>query len=127
MAAEKDRAPIDLALLDPDGTFPVRLAGDRDALAGYADGLWALEAEALRERLREIATLAHRLAGAAGTFGYHGVGDAALALEEQILDRLNSETAKPSPMKIPPPLTPPHKGEGNRRHSRHRHILKCPH
>ena len=91
MAAEKDRARIDLALLDPDGTFPARLAGDRDALAGYADGLWALEAEALRERLREIATLAHRLAGAAGTFGYHGVGDAALALEERILDRQPGE------------------------------------
>jgi hypothetical protein len=91
MAGEKDRAYIDLSLLDPDGTFPARLAGDRDALAGYADGLWALEAGALRERLREIATLAHRLAGAAGTFGHQDVSDAALALEEQILDRLGSE------------------------------------
>jgi len=111
MAGENEPARIDLALLDPEGTFPARLAGDRDALAGYADGLWALEAEALRERLGEIATLAHRLAGAAGTFGYHRVGDAALALEEQILDL--HENAEPSRVKIPPPPTPPHKGEGN--------------
>lgn len=86
MAGEEERARIDLALLDPDGTFPARLAGDRDTLVGYADGLWALEAGALEERLKQIATLAHRLAGAAGTFGYRDVGDAALALEERILD-----------------------------------------
>ena len=91
MAGEKGQTRIDLALLDPDGTFPARLAGDRDTLAGYADNLWALDAGALRERLKEIATLAHRLAGAAGTFGHQDVSDAALALEGQVLDRLESE------------------------------------
>jgi HPt (histidine-containing phosphotransfer) domain-containing protein len=91
MAGESERARIDLALLDPDGTFPARLAGDSDALAGYARDLWSLEAEARQERLKQIATLAHRLAGAAGTFGYHGVSAAALALERQILDRQPGE------------------------------------
>lgn len=87
MTGEKRPVPIDLSLLDPDRTFPVRLAGDRDALSGLADGLWQLEEQASAVRLKQIARLAHRLAGAAGTFGHHNVSAAALFLEETILDR----------------------------------------
>jgi HPt (histidine-containing phosphotransfer) domain-containing protein len=87
MTGERGRAPVDRALLDPDGIFPVRLAGDRAALIGDVGDLWTLEAEARELRLHKIATLAHRLAGAAGTFGYPAVSDAALALEEKILGR----------------------------------------
>jgi hypothetical protein len=43
--------------------------------------------ETREEQLKQIATLSHKLAGAAGTFGYAEVSDAALALEELILDR----------------------------------------
>jgi chemotaxis protein histidine kinase CheA len=84
-------APVDRALLDPDGLFPVRLAGDRAALAVHADALWTLGAEARKTRLKQIATLAHRLGGAAGTFGYHAISEAALALEDVILERRPGE------------------------------------
>ena len=73
----------DLALLDPDGSFVLRLKDDREALTRLASGLWA--AEARGERLARLEALAHRLAGAAGTFGYARVGDAALALENGIM------------------------------------------
>ncbi|ODT15765.1 MAG: hypothetical protein ABS35_30490 [Kaistia sp. SCN 65-12] len=85
MAGEKGQ--VDRALLDPDGVFPQRLAGDRAFLAASAGDLWTLEAGARESRLRGIATLAHRLGGAAGTFGHHAVSEAALALEDEILDR----------------------------------------
>jgi len=74
-----DRAA--LRLLDPDGAFLDRLRQDRamlEALLGRlrsnGDGTEAL--------LATLATLAHRLAGAAGTFGYDAVGDAAMELED---------------------------------------------
>jgi HPt (histidine-containing phosphotransfer) domain-containing protein len=94
MAGEKVGGPVDLALLDPDGTFPARLAGDRAALIEHARALEALVADAREEKLLQIAKLAHRLAGAAGTFGHHAVSDAALDLETRILDRQPGE--KPS-------------------------------
>jgi HPt (histidine-containing phosphotransfer) domain-containing protein len=74
----------DLLLLDPDGTFPARLADDRDALARLARGLRAASPARRDRALAEIEALAHRLAGAAGTFGYGAVGDAALELEHGI-------------------------------------------
>ncbi len=80
-------APVDRSLLDPDGVFPRRLADDRAALVGYAGDLWRLEPGEREGRLRQIATLAHRLGGAAGTFGYHAVSEAALLLEDEILGR----------------------------------------
>ena len=81
MAEPKAPSAADLALLDPDGSFVGRLKTDRDALAKLASGLWATPLAARRKQLTEIEALAHRLAGAAGTFGYPGVGAAALELE----------------------------------------------
>jgi HPt (histidine-containing phosphotransfer) domain-containing protein len=77
-------AAADLALLDPEGAFLSRMAEDRAALAGLAGGLWKASPEARRRRLAEIEVLAHRLGGAAGTFGYEGVSAAALELEDRI-------------------------------------------
>jgi HPt (histidine-containing phosphotransfer) domain-containing protein len=74
----------DLALLDPDGAFAARLADDRGALAKLARNLQAAS-PAMRDRaLAGIEVLAHRLAGAAGTFGYGAVGAVALELEHSI-------------------------------------------
>lgn len=87
MADRKAAARVDLALLDPDGAFPARLAADRAALVAWLAGMQAGAPETGEERMNEIATLSHKLAGAAGTFGYCEISDAALALEELILDR----------------------------------------
>jgi hypothetical protein len=61
--------PADLAILDPDGSFVCRLSVDWDRLARLGDGLWAAPEDKRRLRLAELEELAHRLAGAAGTFG----------------------------------------------------------
>jgi hypothetical protein len=74
-----------LALLDPDGAFPDRLRQDRAVLKTLCCRLRDGEGEA-RALLAAIATLAHRLAGAAGTFGYGAVGDAATELEDCIAE-----------------------------------------
>jgi len=66
----------DLALLDPDGAFRDRLLADRAAILPLADA----------GRIDELAPLVHRLAGAAGTFGYAGIGDAAIELDEALRD-----------------------------------------
>ena len=77
----------ELALLDPDGTFSSRLAADRDVLTGLARDLWTAPAESRQRRLAEMEGLAHRLGGAAGTFGYLAVSDAAFELEARIAVR----------------------------------------
>lgn len=92
MPVERD-VPVDRALLDPAGVFPQRLAEDRAALASHSESMWRLDPPAREERLRRIATLAHRLGGAAGTFGYHAVSDAALALEDEILAQQSGASA----------------------------------
>ena len=74
----------ELALIDPDGTFSARLAADRDILTGLGRGLESLPGEARQRRLAEMEALAHRLGGAAGTFGYMAVSGAAFALEARI-------------------------------------------
>ena len=74
----------ELALLDPDGAFWSRLAADRDVLTGLARGLWTAPAESRIRRLAEMEMLAHRLGGAAGTFGYMAVSGAAFELEARI-------------------------------------------
>jgi hypothetical protein len=84
---------IDLALLDPDGAFPERLTADRAMLVAWLGDMQTGAPEAGEERLKQIATLSHRLAGAAGTFGHADVSDAALALEELILERPRGQSA----------------------------------
>jgi HPt (histidine-containing phosphotransfer) domain-containing protein len=70
-----------LALLDPDGGFPDRLRQDRAALKALRGRLRSGEGET-KALLAALETLAHRLAGAAGTFGYGAVGTAAMELED---------------------------------------------
>ena len=84
MTDEKWITAADLLLLDPDGTFPARLKGDRGVLTALARGLWKASAEARQGRLAKIEALAHRLGGAAGTFGHGAVSVAAFALEDCI-------------------------------------------
>jgi|GEM_PF-2816215 len=64
----------DLAVLDPDDQFPVRLAADRTAI----------ERLALAGDLDGAGRIVHRLAGAAGTFGYVQVGETAVAIDDRI-------------------------------------------
>jgi periplasmic divalent cation tolerance protein len=87
--AEGRRGPTAeaLQLLDPEGGFPARLAADRQRLADLTDRLWRVSPQLRQDRLRELESLAHRLAGAAGTFGFPAVGDAALALEELLIEQ----------------------------------------
>lgn len=75
----------DLTLLDPDGAFSARLAEDHNVLGKLARGFRAAS-PARRDRfLAEIEVLAHRLAGAAGTFGHGAVSAAAFELEHCII------------------------------------------
>jgi HPt (histidine-containing phosphotransfer) domain-containing protein len=62
----------DLKLLDPDGAFRTRLEDDRQAIAQLSD----------TGDLDQLKQIVHRLAGAAGTFGYTDVGDIAIALDD---------------------------------------------
>lgn len=75
----------ELALLDPDGAFSRRLAGDRAALAALSSVLDAAPVASDDRSLVALQLLAHRLAGAAGTFGHGAVGEAALDLEESVI------------------------------------------
>jgi HPt (histidine-containing phosphotransfer) domain-containing protein len=71
----------ELLLLDPDGGFRDRLAADRAALAAAGS----------RRRRGGLTIIAHRLAGAAGTFGYPEISDAALALEDATIGAAEGE------------------------------------
>jgi HPt (histidine-containing phosphotransfer) domain-containing protein len=84
MPEERSITAAELALLDPDGAFSSRLAADREVLTELARGLRTAAAEARQRRLAEIEALAHRLGGAAGTFGYAAVSAAAFELEARI-------------------------------------------
>jgi HPt (histidine-containing phosphotransfer) domain-containing protein len=72
-----------LALIDPEGSFFARMMEDRARLSAFSQGL---QADAMGSSLKEIEVLAHRLAGAAGTFGYPEVGGSAMALEDALLE-----------------------------------------
>ena len=78
----KRPGPADLARLDPDGAFAARLAEDRLALARFADLLEYNPTD--DDVLADLESLAHRLVGAAGTFGYPEISEAALALENGV-------------------------------------------
>ena len=76
MSRQPAPGPADLALLDPDGSFRARLEADCAAVA-------SLDSGGDLSPLREIV---HRLAGAAGTFGYPELGDVAISLDEAFRD-----------------------------------------
>jgi HPt (histidine-containing phosphotransfer) domain-containing protein len=84
MPEERPITAAELALLDPDGAFSSRLVADREILSELARGLRRASAEARQRPLAEIEALAHRLGGAAGTFGYAAVSAAAFELEARI-------------------------------------------
>jgi len=74
----------DLSYLDPEGTFLLRMTQDRLGLTALARGLWDVTPDETQTRLTEIEVLAHRLGGAAGTFGYPAVSTASLELEDRV-------------------------------------------
>lgn len=82
---EPDRTGLEL--LDPDGAFRARLAADRHSLEQLAADLWRLAPTVRQQRLAAIESLAHGLAGAGGTFGFVAISDAALALEELLIEQ----------------------------------------
>jgi HPt (histidine-containing phosphotransfer) domain-containing protein len=71
------RAPSkdELHILDPDGSFKTRLAADRNTIAVLIDS----------HDLDAIKRIVHRLAGAAGTFGYPAVGEVAIVLDDRFV------------------------------------------
>lgn len=77
-------APEDLALLDPDGSFRQRLEADRKAIAELRDNN---DLEALRQ-------VVHRLAGAAGTFGFTEIGDIAIQIDDRFVENRPVEAAE---------------------------------
>ncbi len=66
----------DLALLDPDGNFRDRLVADHEAVGALRDS----------HDLTALQPIVHRLAGAAGTFGYPELGDIAIEIDERFRD-----------------------------------------
>lgn len=70
-------SPDDLKLLDPEGNFRRRLSDDRAAIARLAE----------TGELAELKIVVHRLAGAAGTFGYAEVGDIAIEIDDLFEDK----------------------------------------
>jgi HPt (histidine-containing phosphotransfer) domain-containing protein len=66
--------------LDPDGHFVHRLGDDCVALEELANDL--PRGPLSIERRRALEAIAHRLAGAAGTFGFPEIGEVAVALED---------------------------------------------
>lgn len=85
MTGQRTPTAAELALLDPDGSFTQRLAEDRVALAALARILEPAPVPPGDAALAAIQILAHRLAGAAGTFGHGAVSEAALALEDSVI------------------------------------------
>jgi len=81
-----------LALLDPDGSFLERLQQDREALKALLERL-PEEGGDRKTALTKLEKLAHRLAGAAGTFGHDAIGEAAMALEDCVAEAAVVPTA----------------------------------
>ena len=82
-----DRLPSkqDLALIDPEGHFRTRLLEDGITIERYRDA----------GQFSELESIVHRLAGAAGTFGYAEVGDIAIALDDGFVAARQSGAAPP--------------------------------
>ena len=70
-----------LALLDPEGKFRHRLREDCQRVAVLRRAL-SLGSEAEQSARLELERVAHRLAGAAGTFGFAEVSTIALEVED---------------------------------------------
>jgi HPt (histidine-containing phosphotransfer) domain-containing protein len=64
----------DLAVLDPDREFGDRLVSDRAEMSRLA----------FAGDLGAVGRIVHRLAGAAGTFGYARIGDIAIEIDDRI-------------------------------------------
>lgn len=65
--------PDELGTLDPEGRFRERLETDRRRIAELSDN----------GNLKELRSVVHGLAGAAGTFGYQQVGERAIELDDR--------------------------------------------
>ena len=76
MARQPSPSAADLRVLDPDGAFRERLTADHKALGALSDS----------HDLAPLLPIVHRLAGAAGTFGYGGLGEVAIELDERFRD-----------------------------------------
>ncbi len=68
--------PQELRQLDPDGSFRDRLEADRRAIATLSDS----------RDLAALQPVVHRLAGAAGTFGFAEVGAVAIAIDDRFAE-----------------------------------------
>jgi HPt (histidine-containing phosphotransfer) domain-containing protein len=79
--------------LDADGTFRARMATDRMRIAELWDAAEGGAAADADPALAQVERLAHRLAGAGGTFGYAALSEAAFAAE----DRVAALRREPSP------------------------------
>ncbi len=77
--------PADLALIDPDGSFRLRLARDRDAIAALMD----------QGDTSQLEPVVHRLAGAAATFGYIEIGHIAGELDDAFVAARKSGAPPP--------------------------------
>ena len=73
----------ELKLLDPDGSFRERLESDRMAIAELSDS----------GDLERLHPIVHRLAGAAGTFGFAEIGDIAIELDDRFAEGEPVESA----------------------------------
>jgi HPt (histidine-containing phosphotransfer) domain-containing protein len=62
------------------GSVEARMVRLRELLTASDTAGWTLEAE------EEARGIAHKLAGSCGSFGFAAVGDAALRLEEKLID-----------------------------------------
>lgn len=79
----------ELTLLDPDGSFRLRLADDRTRLIKLA------VPNPTEDQRAELHRLVHRLAGAAGTFGFAEIGALAITLDDALADGKGQGDAKP--------------------------------
>ena len=68
--------PEELRQLDPDGSFSERLEADRQAIATLSDS----------GDLETLKPIVHRLAGAAGTFGFTEIGAIAIEIDDRFAE-----------------------------------------
>ncbi len=74
MVRQPAPSAADLRLLDPGGKFRERLAADHKAIGALSDS----------HDLSPLKPVVHRLAGAAGTFGFPALGEVAIEIDERL-------------------------------------------